>query len=258
MKSTLKVFQVLEVLCEGGDARVSHLSKDLGIKYATMHRILSTLSEAGYVEKNQATSEYRATLKIYRLGLKVRKMQPLVGLAKPYMERLAARWDQTVNLADFVDNHAVVIERCESGEPFITDHTMGRQLPAYCTAFGKVFLAGMSPDELHTYAASVEFRPYTNRTITSVEELIPKLEQIRQQGFAVDERELDDGVRCVAAPIKNEQGNVIGAISISGRTGTMSAEKLEECRVSLVEAAGELSESLGYEQSAGGNPGGDD
>jgi IclR family KDG regulon transcriptional repressor len=247
MKSTVKALQVLELLCEEGEARVSYLAKDLGIKYSSMHRILATLCAAGYVEQDQDNSKYRATLKVYRLGLKVRKKQPLVDLARPYMEKLADQHEQTVNLAGFVDNHAMVIDRYEGSEPFITDHTMSRQLPAYCTAFGKVFLAEMSREQLEEYAANTRFTAYTSRTVTSLEELLPMLEEIKKQGYAVDEKELDDGVRCMAAPIRDEQGRVIGALSMSGRTGTMTVKKLNACKEPLLEAAMELSGKLGFE-----------
>lgn len=247
MKSTIKALEVLEFLCEEGQGRVSALAKRLDIKYSTMHRILSTLVAAGFVEQDSETSQYRATLKIYRLGLKVRSKQPLAQLARPYLEKLAARFQQTVNLAGFVDNHAVVIDRCQGDETFVTALTMGLQLPAYSTAFGKIFLAEMDEAALETYAAATRFQAFTSRTPTSLAELKPQLELIRDQGFAVDERELDDGVRCIAAPIRDERGRVIGALSISGRTGTMTGRMLEECRQPLLAAAGALSAKLGHE-----------
>lgn len=249
MKSTLKVLEVLEFLCEEGETRVSALSKRLDIKYSTMHRILSTLTSAGFVEQDTDTPKYRATLKIYRLGLRVRGKQPLVDLARPYLEGLARRFGQTVNLARFVDNHAMVIDRCESDEPFLTALTMGRQLPAYCTAFGKVFLAEMDGTELQEYASETDFQAFTSRTLTSLAALEPELTTIRGQGFARDERELDDGVRCVSVPVRNERGRVIGALSVSGRTGTMTRRKLEECTAPLLSAAQELSSKLGHEPS---------
>jgi IclR family KDG regulon transcriptional repressor len=247
MKSTIKSLKVLELLCEEGEDRVSHLSKRLDIKYSTMHRILTTLTKVGYVEQNRKTAMYGATLKVYRLGLKVRKKQPLVGLAKPYLESLAETLSQTVNLAVFVDNHAVVIDRDESKEPFITDHTMGRQLPAYCTAFGKVFLAEMEMEELEAYADTTDFIPFTSRTITSLVELEAELEKVRAQGYAVDERELDEGMRCVAVPVRDEPGQMIGAMSISGRTGTMTRDFLQGCKSPLLKAAREISQKLGFE-----------
>lgn len=246
MKSTLKALQVLEALCQGEDFQVTQLSQDLGINYSTTHRILATLSEAGYVSQDNKTSKYRATLKVYRLGLKVRNKQPLVNLARPFMENMVADYGHTMNLASFIDNHAVVIDRFEGGDPLISDLSMGRQLPAYCTAFGKVFLAEMSQIELHEYADNTEFRAYTTRTITRIQDLAAELKRIKRQGFAVDERELDDGVRCVAAPIKDESGRVIGALSISGRTGTMTLHDMENSRIPLVKAASELSAKLGY------------
>ncbi len=248
MKSTIKVFQVLETLCEGKAAGVTELSNMLYIKPSSMHRFLSVLSTLGYVQKNVATGKYFATLKIFQLGVSVRNKLSLISITRPYMEELGEILNETVNIAVFAQNNVVVIDRIQSPETLRTNIIVGQHLPAYCTAFGKVFLAAMSEKELNRYLETVALNPLTRKTITQIQALREELKKISKNGYAIDDQELDDNIRCMSSPIRDESGKVVAALSFSGPTTRVSMVRLETFTKTIVDISGDISKKLGYQK----------
>lgn len=248
MKSTIKVFQVLETLCQGKSAGVSELSKQLDIKPSSMHRFLSVLTKLDYVQKNEATGKYFATLKIFQLGVSVRNKLSLISIARPYMEELGEMLNETVNIAVFAQNNVVVIDRVQSPETLRTNIIVGQHLPAYCTAFGKVFLAAMSAKELEQYLKTVTLEPITRQTFITAKALREEIHKIAKDGYAIDNRELDDNIRCLASPIRDESGKVVAALSISGPTSRVKMVRLKTYTKSIKDITMEISQKLGYRQ----------
>lgn len=249
MKSTIKVFQVLETLCEGKSAGVSELGKQLDIKPSSMHRFLSVLTQLGYVEKNERTGKYFATLKIFQLGVSVRNKLSLISIARPYMEDLCEMLMETVNIAVFSQNNVVVIDRVQSPETLRTNIIVGQHLPAYCTAFGKVFLAAMSTKELDQYLETVTLEPITRQTLVTAEGLREEIHKIANAGYAIDNRELDDNVRCLSSPIRDESGKVVAALSISGPASRVKMVRLKTYTNTIKDITLEISRKLGYREN---------
>jgi DNA-binding IclR family transcriptional regulator len=162
------------------------------------------------------------------------------------METLAAKCHETVNLALFMENKAVVIERVESSEPLRTDLGIGTTLPAYCTGLGKVFLADLPQQDLDAYCRQHDFRAFTKRTITSPERLQAHLRRMRGQGFSIDDREFGEGIRCIAAPIRDSSGTVVAAMSISGPSSRLTLKKLGSFKEILVQLSSEIGYKFGY------------
>lgn len=248
MKSTVKVFQVLEALCEGKAAGVTELSNQLDIKPSTMHRFLSVLTQLDYVQKDTSTGKYYATLKIFQLGVSVRNKMSLISIARPYMEDLGDMLFETVNIAVFAQNSVVVIDRVQSPETLRTNIIVGQHLPAYCTAFGKVFLAAMSEKELDRYLNETTFKPLTTQTITDAQILRGELAKVAKDGFAIDNRELDENIRCIASPIRDESGKVVAALSISGPTSRMKLVRVRTLTKTIMDISAEISRKLGYRE----------
>ncbi len=248
MKSTIKVFQVLETLCQGKSAGVSELSSQLDIKLSSMHRFLSVLTQLDYVQKNEQTGKYFATLKVFQLGVAVRNKLSLISIARPHMEELCENLNETVNIAVFAQNSVVVIDRVQSPETLRTNIVVGRHLPAYCTAFGKVFLAFMGAEELNLYFGAVTLNPLTRQTIVDQADLRAELQKIRNAGYAIDNRELDDNIRCIAGPIRDESGKVMAAISISGPITRLKMVRLRTFIKTIIAVSQEISKKLGYRE----------
>ncbi len=255
MKSTIKVFQVLELLCEGKAAGVSELGAQLDIKPSSMHRFLSVLVKLGYVEKDNQTGKYFATLKIFQLGVSVRNKLSLINIARPFMEELCETVHETVNVAKFVGSHVIVIDRVESTEALRANIVVGRHLPAYCTAFGKIFLAAMSEKDLEDYLESEELKPLTRHTFSNREDLLEELSKTRQNGYAIDNRELDENIRCIAGPIRDETGKVVAAISVSGPVARLKMVRLKSFIKTIIDMTDEVSQKLGYREDYPGKKG---
>ncbi len=247
MKSTIKVFSVLETLCEGKAAGVSELSAQLDIKPSTMHRFLSVLTKMGYVEKNENTGKYAASLKVFQLGISVRNKLSLIGIARPLMEAMSEKYHETVNIALFAENSVVVIDRVQSNEALRTNIVLGQHLPAHCTAFGKIFLADMLPKKLDAFLAAKTLAPFTKFSITGKEKLLVELARIRKAGYAVDNRELDANIRCVAAPIRNENGEVAAAVSVSGPISRFKMVRIKSLIPSILATTDDISRKLGFD-----------
>lgn len=226
---------------------VTELSKRLKLHKNNVFRLLATLESRGYIEQNKATENYRLGLKSLELGQTFIKQMGLLRQAKPILERMVEESNETSYVAIYKDNHIVYLDVVETNLTVRVVSRVGSRLPAYCTASGKVHMAFMSDEELDELLAKLSFVQHTPTTITQPDELRAELAKIRDQGYAFDNEELDLGVRCIAAPIRDYTRRIVGAISISGPTMRVSNERSESELVPLVlQASDELSTRLGY------------
>jgi IclR family KDG regulon transcriptional repressor len=216
---------------------VTELSKRLKLHKNNVFRLLATLESRGYIEQNKATENYRLGLKALELGQTFIKQMGLLRQAKPILDKMVADCNETCYVAIFKEGHVVYLDTVE------TDMTVR----VVSRVAGKVYLAHMSEEEINEILPTEEFRTYTNNTIKNRTELRRELEKIAAQGYAIDKEELDLGVHCVAAPIRDYTRRIVGSISVSGPTMRLSEERIEKELVPLVlQASEELSTRLGY------------
>ena len=246
MNSARKLFTVLENLCINGHQGVSELSSNLKLGKSSIHRFLSVLVETGYVGKNPDNKKYFATLKLFEIGAMVRSRIRLIPIARPYMEKMGTQFHETINLGYFDGDEVVYVDKVESAETLRMDLGIGRRVPAYCTALGKVFLANLREQEIKGYFERVKLIPRTIKTITSERELMKNFKVIRKQGYAIDDRELDMGIRCIAAPVRDDLCRVTAAISIAGPSMRLGPEKMKQFKEVLMEATKQISNQLGF------------
>jgi len=226
---------------------VTELSKRLKLHKNNVFRLLATLESRGYIEQNKATENYRLGLKALELGQTFIKQMGLLRQAKPILDKMVADCNETCYVAIFKEGHVVYLDTVETDMTVRVVSRVGSRLPSYCTAAGKVYLAHMSEEEINEILPTEEFRTYTNNTIKNRAELRKELEKIAAQGYAIDKEELDLGVHCVAAPIRDYTRRIVGSISVSGPTMRLSEERIEKELVPLVlQASEELSTRLGY------------
>lgn len=226
---------------------VTELSKRLKLHKNNVFRLLATLESRGYIEQNRATENYRLGLKSLELGQTFIKKMGLLHQAKPVLEELVHESNETAYVAIFKDGYIVYLDVVETGLTVRVVSRVGTRLPSYCTAAGKVHLAYMSDEEIESYLPAQDLEAYTPHSITDREVLKRDLAKVAEQGYAFDIEELDIGVRCVAAPIRDYTRRIVGALSISGPATRFSDERLEKELVPLVtRAADELSTRLGF------------
>lgn len=226
---------------------VTELSKRLKLHKNNVFRLLATLESRGYIEQNKATENYRLGLKALELGQTFIKQMGLLRQAKPILENMRSECNETCYVAIFKEGHVVYLDMAETDMTVRVVSRVGSRLPAYCTASGKVHLAFMSEDEIDEILPEQDFKTFTATTIKNRAELRNELKQVAEQGYAVDLEELDLGVHCIAAPIRDYTRRIVGAISISGPTMRLSTERIKNELVPLVlKSSEELSTRLGY------------
>lgn len=226
---------------------VTELSKRLKLHKNNVFRLLATLESRGYIEQNKATENYRLGLKALELGQTFIKQMGLLRQAKPILEQVVADCNETAYVAIYKEHHTVYLDVVETNLTVRVVSRVGSRLPAYCTAAGKVHMAHMTDEELEELLAHTKLVQFTPTTIVDPAALRAELSKVRDLGYALDDEELDPGVRCIAAPIRDYTRRIVGAISISGPSMRIENARVEEELVPLVLKAGEdLSTRLGY------------
>ncbi len=226
---------------------VTELSKRLKLHKNNVFRLLATLESRGYIEQNKATENYRLGLKALELGQTFIKQMGLLRQAKPILEQIVEDCNETAYVAIYKEHHTVYLDVVETNLTVRVVSRVGSRLPAYCTAAGKVHMAFMTDEELDDLLSETNFVQHTPSTITNADALKTELAKVREQGYAFDDEELDPGVRCIAAPIRDYTRRIVGAISVSGPSMRINNERIDDELVPLVIKAGsDLSTRLGY------------
>jgi DNA-binding IclR family transcriptional regulator len=244
------VAHALDVLEEfKGDAvelGVTELSKKLKLHKNNIFRLLATLEARGYIEQNRSTENYRLGLKSLELGQTFIRQMGLLRQARPTLEELAAKANETSYLAIMRGHDVVYLDVVEANQTVRVASRVGLRLPPFCTAVGKVLIASDSEEELRKKLPA-ELEKRTPKTITDPKGLIDHLKKVSKQGYAVDDEEYEEGVRCIGAPVRDYTGNVVAAISISGPAMRMTDKKIMEDLIQSVKAgADEISRRLGF------------
>ncbi len=218
MPSINKAFDIITLLSRRPNLTLKDIYTELNLPVSTCFNIVATLEQQGIVEKNQQTGQYKLGFTLMRLGLEIYDSIDIRKVALPYMRELVSEFGETSYLTtiDLSTYEGVVLEKVESHQTVTVIRSIGSKVPLYASATGKSLLSGLSEDELNSYASQVEFTPFSDKTIATMETLEYELEQIRKQGFAITEDEMGDGVSSISSPITNFNGDVIAAVSVAG------------------------------------------
>jgi DNA-binding IclR family transcriptional regulator len=225
----------------GGPKRLGELAKTLDIHKSTVLRTLQTLERHGWVRRQGDPPEFLLGLRLVGLSNAVLEDLDVRTVARPSLQRLGAETGETAHLAVRDGAAMVYLDKVESVHPVRMYSRIGARAPLHCTGVGKVLLAYTPVEEW----PSLDLRRYTDRTITTMEELVAACADIRARGWGWDEREHEDTVRCIAAPIFNASGEVVAAVSMSVPTSRLSTKQLRGHVPLLLDVAGEISRGLG-------------
>ncbi|MEW5921413.1 MAG: IclR family transcriptional regulator [Bacillota bacterium] len=249
VQSVERVLTILEVMAgEGAPITVTELADKVNLKISTVHRLLSTLVHRGYVEQED-DNKYRLGLKLMEIGNSVLYYSDIRTVARPYLEELMERCNETVNLAILDDIDVVYIDQVESKNLIIVKMLaqVGNRGPVHCTSSGKVLLAFLPKEKMEETISRLELVKYTNETITDVDNLRKELKRVQQDGYAVDWGEREEHVRCIAAPIFNYEGRAIASVSISGPSTRITTYYMKNELVDLIrDTAKKISHKMGY------------
>lgn len=228
---------------------VSDIAQRLSLHKSTVHRFVVNLEAAGLLERNRSTSRYRLGLRIFELGSQVLAQMNLWEEAPPYLEGLVRDTGETGHLAIFDGGEAIYIEKVEARRALRIPSAIGRGYPAHATSLGKALLAHQSQEVIEEVIVERGLSRCAPNTICDRDRLIDELERVRQLGYAVDDEEYEEGLRCVGAPIVGHTGTVVAAIGIGGPVTRVTPSRVEELGRVVMEAAAGLSHRMGAGQS---------
>lgn len=241
-----RTLQLIERLSEDSSGkRVLQLAEETGLPPSTAHRILQTLSSAGYVRQDANTSVYRLTGKLLDIGSRAVIGRNLREEALPVLRRLRESTGESSHLVVLDGCQALTVESVLSEERNLVDCRVGERAPAHCTAVGKALTAFL-PD-VEDFITGLELVRYTEHTICTVAALREELTRVRQMNYAVDWEENEIGIRCIAAPVRDAGCEVVAAVGISGPALRMTDTNLDALARKVMDAAGEISRTIGCE-----------
>ncbi|WP_435156893.1 IclR family transcriptional regulator [Haladaptatus sp. DFWS20] len=234
VRTTTRSFDIIETLCELDGARLTEISAHLDLPDSTVHNHLRTLVQRGYVVRDDNT--YRVSFRFLEIGEYVRSRRKICEVAEPEIDKLAAETDESASLLVEEDGRGVYVYDAQADTSIPLDMHPGKHVALHATALGKAILAYLPESRVEEILEQRGLPARTSNTITDREELVTELATIRERGFAVDSEERVRGVRCVAVAIKNKNGQVIGAISVSGPSSRIRADPDEQLLQELLRA----------------------
>jgi len=209
---------------------------------------MMVLEQHRLVVKSPETGRYRLGLRLYELGSRAIDGLDLRGRARPYLDRLQERFGETVFFCILDEGQVFYVDKVESQRSVRTACTVGSRAPAYCTAVGKAMLSELPDTEVATIVRKSGLKAITANTITTLARLKNELRAVRSRGYAIDDEEKEEGLRCVGAVVHAHSRKLSAAMSISGPAFRMTKERIPEVAQALMQAAGALSTELGYQE----------
>jgi DNA-binding IclR family transcriptional regulator len=244
IRSLAKGIHILELLSDNEALTVTQVAKLMNMNRAGSHRFLSTLKELGYADKDES-SRYYLTSKVIELGMKVLDRFEVRKIARPFLQELSTKFNESINLGYFNGEEVLTIDKIDSTEILRMDAGIGGGEPAYCTSLGKAILAFLPDTQLEEYLQKIELTPFTPNTVISKDKLKEELMHIKENGYSIDDEELSEGLRCIGAPLFDHNGQALYAISISGPSIRMGSKRIEEIQRELKKICKNLSGKMG-------------
>lgn len=228
VQSLDRAFDLLERLCYShGGMTIGALSAETGLHKSTVHRLLSSMCARGYVQRDAATSIYRASMRLCELSSSIVDNLDMVDIVRSPLEELGRQTEETVHLAMQEGQDIVYIHKVESGSGAIRMFSrIGMRRPLFCTGVGKAILATWPDNEVQSVWQKSDVRPWTEHTIVDEWAFAREIEQVRSRGYALDDEENELGVRCIAAALPDYSGRATYAISLSAPAGKMTDERI--------------------------------
>jgi IclR family acetate operon transcriptional repressor len=254
VQSVIRALELLRRIAEAPDGRASltDLAQQVGLPASTAHRLLTTLEQERFVRFDQGGRLWSIGVQAFITGYAFTKTRTLPGMARPHMRLLMEKSGETVNLAEEDEGEAVYLAQVECQQLMRVFARPGSRVPLHCSAVGKAMLATMPAKEVAKILHRHGMPRLTVKTITDPRSLGRELERTREAGYAVDDEEHAVGLRCIAAPLFDETGDCIGAISVSGPAARIGEERIAALGALVRETAQAISAEMGAAGSGGG------
>ncbi|RRJ33799.1 HTH-type transcriptional regulator XacR [Halocatena pleomorpha] len=224
VRTTEKTLALIEQLMEGGPCGVTELASDIDMGKSAVHNHLTTLQKHGYVQ--QIDDEYQLSLKFLEVGGRIRKSMELYQVAEPEVKSLAAETGELANILIEEQGMGVYLMRAKGADAVDLDTYAGLRTRLHTTALGKAILAYLPESRVTEILDQHGLQQKTPKSISTREELFQALDAVRERGYAIDDGERLEGLRCLGAPVRTSSGEVLGAISVSAPASRVSDQDL--------------------------------
>jgi IclR family KDG regulon transcriptional repressor len=246
VQSIGRAFAILEEIARNRDGiSLAELSKKVGLHNSTTFHLVKTMVSLGYIRQLKDSKRYRIGRPLFALAANCLDEMEMVSLATPILEDLARDAGECSHFAVRMGDAVVVIARTSGPGAFQLTDRVGVVRPAHCTALGKVILAALRPDQFDRFLERADLTQLTPKSITDPRALRQEIDEVRRGRMACDDGEFNPEVRCVAVPVRDFTGEVIGAIGISGPVWRLSMQALQSRGKMLQAAADRLSAAFG-------------
>jgi DNA-binding IclR family transcriptional regulator len=250
VQSIGRAFAILEEIARSRDGiGLAELSKRVGLHNSTTFHLVKTMVSLGYVRQLKDSKRYRVGRPLFALAASSLDEVEMVSLATPILEDLSRETGESGHFAVRMGDDVVILARTGGAGAFQLTDRVGVVRPAHCTALGKIILAALRPEQLERFLARADLKAFTPKSVVDPAALRQEIEDIRRAGVAFDDGEFDAELRCVAVPVRDFTGQVVGGIGVSGPIWRLSLQALQS-RAKLVHAAADkLSAEFGAPQT---------
>jgi DNA-binding IclR family transcriptional regulator len=247
IQSLERGFMVLEVVARRRDGiTLSELSRTLDLHTSTLYHLTRTLVALGYLRSGPDDKRYRMGRGIYQIASACLDEAELSATVEPYLDRLASATGEATHFAIWERHKALILTRREGPNALQITERAGTLRPVYCTAIGKVLLSGLTEIAYDEHVAEIDFAPVTQNTLRDAQALRIQVDRARREGIAYDDCEFNPEVRCMAAPVRDFRGRVLGAIGFSGPVWRLSLAGMNDFISVTRSIAAEVSDHLGF------------
>ncbi len=228
------------------ELKMTEISSRMALHKSTVHSLLKTLMQHGYIAQDADSGKYRLGLKLVEKGQLLLQGIDIRTVARPHLSALSASTGQTTHLVVLSGREGVYIDKIEGERAAIRYSYLGRTVPLHCSAVGKVLAAYQPKEKLAELLAGYSYELHTPNTIADREAFLEELRRVLSNGYAVDDQENEPGVRCVAAPVFDHAGQLAAAVSLSTLVSGVDDVALRTYREQLIAMTRSVSRSLGY------------
>lgn len=243
-----RIFNTIEYLAQYGPMGLLELSKGLNLNKTTVHRILNSLICMNYVKQDPETLKYSLSFKFCGIANQILSQNNIIDLARPYIKSLAEQTGETVHLVEIDSMNAVYIDKVEASQNVVRLVSMvGKTIPLFCSGVGKALMADMSDEKIKSIWEQSDIHKLTEYTITDFNEFMHLIQEIRKNGYSLDNEENELGVRCIAVSLRSFQGKPKYAISVSAPKDRMTDEDLKRFKPMILDTKKRILQEMGQE-----------
>ncbi|WP_461205412.1 IclR family transcriptional regulator [Clostridium sp. DL1XJH146] len=246
VQSVDRTFKIIEMLSKYPQGiSISELSKVLELHKSTVHRLLQTLVNLGYVNK-KSDSDYFLSYKLFEIGSSIIDEYDLRQVARPYLSELRDLTNEVVHLVIQDGPDIIYIDKYENNATIRMHSNIGKRMPMYCCSVGKAILSTYSVDAVKHIWSISNIEQITEKTITNLDDLFKDLQLIKERQYSIDDEENELGIKCYGAPILGYNGKAVGAISISIPLIRLSEKYEKQFPIWIKKYSSIISKAIGY------------